>query len=952
MTNHGDDCYFFYYSTCSKGDSCPFRHCEAAMGSETMCSLWQENRCFRKVCKFRHMEIKKKRNEIPCYWENQPAGCQKSHCAFHHEKPRMIDGVFVPPSRGPALKREVEEEPAPAADPASPAPAPIANPANPQLRGVIKAETLENVPSPTHPPVVINPADDEDEDEDDQFSEEGEESSSRIVSPRKLLSGGNKDDSLNFGIRTLEEIRLRKALKANLKKAGQSPSSLSQGTGQTPPLGLHSNGTSGEKENIRSFIRPSQFSAKEDTPLQIDEPVKRHIAERLGRRKASLPAEQHFVVKKVGRNGGSFSDSRRSARGERAATQAHAAERLGRKVDSPEDDADAPPRKAVKPVRDRLGLPAEPAAPDNEREVQASGEIRIKTLEEIRQEKMAKAQGQEKVAKAQGEKMAGGQEKMAKAQGQEKVAKAQGQEKAAKAHGQEKAAKAQGQGPGTAVTKAPSPVKRSAKPPAGVHVKTFSEVLHARKRQQEKEVQRKEAGEEPGKPEAPPQEEVPGKKARAQPQPSEVRVKTLEEIRKEKAARAQAREQEVKTEESSAPPSALPKRRILRINKTTAAGADNGSNPNTPEATEKPPGPVTAENGAANGRQDSPGQTVKVKTFEEIMQEKRLRKQQGEQGAGQKRGVLQPAGRGLAPSAPKRSRGLPRTEGALRTATEGRHHLTARLTPRPARGHAHNRPPARCPQTKGVQSRHARSRHEGPASGTRVSPGEEPAPPGPAQEEEPQPERTQSPAPRRSPVQTAETKVRPKLNVKPSVVKAASQVKLGQKRKASESHRSAVAAVKPLNSAPAAVEDQPPEPSCKRADVKAPETAAPSVSVEAEAQARPPGPRLSSPAPGGTSETELHRTANAEQSSAPTAPVLSPAKEPPAAPQSSPAAKTPVQPKPRRQSTAATRATAALDDLDELMNEFADDPLDGEMELDPGKDEDDLLLELSEMIDS
>lgn len=88
MTNHGDDCYFFYYSTCTKvgnvwaqsyhvntwfdqkkvyepycvsfivqGDSCPFRHCEAAMGNETVCNLWQEGRCFRTVCKFRHMEI-------------------------------------------------------------------------------------------------------------------------------------------------------------------------------------------------------------------------------------------------------------------------------------------------------------------------------------------------------------------------------------------------------------------------------------------------------------------------------------------------------------------------------------------------------------------------------------------------------------------------------------------------------------------------------------------------------------------------------------------------------------------------------------------------------------------------------------------------------------------------------------------------------------------------------
>lgn len=90
MTNHGDDCYFFYYSTCTKvslstmltyshsvsrrkisncvwfivqGDSCPFRHCEAAMGNETVCNLWQEGRCFRSVCKFRHMEITVSKSE-------------------------------------------------------------------------------------------------------------------------------------------------------------------------------------------------------------------------------------------------------------------------------------------------------------------------------------------------------------------------------------------------------------------------------------------------------------------------------------------------------------------------------------------------------------------------------------------------------------------------------------------------------------------------------------------------------------------------------------------------------------------------------------------------------------------------------------------------------------------------------------------------------------------------
>lgn len=57
--------------------------------------------------------------------------------------------------------------------------------------------------------------------------------------------------------------------------------------------------------------------------------------------------------------------------------------------------------------------------------------------------------------------------------------------------------------------------------------------------------------------------------------------------------------------------------------------------------------------------------------------------------------------------------------------------------------------------------------------------------------------------------------VRPKLNVKPSVMKPAAQVKPGQKRKSAGTLCSAVAAVKPLNAAPAPDV----EPPCKRTQV-------------------------------------------------------------------------------------------------------------------------------------
>ncbi|XP_044747994.1 zinc finger CCCH domain-containing protein 11B-like isoform X2 [Coccinella septempunctata] len=80
-----NDCYFYYYSTCTKGDSCTFRHEPSALGCETMCSFWKEGKCLNVHCNYRHMELRKNRKAIQCYWENQPGGCLKPHCPFLHQ---------------------------------------------------------------------------------------------------------------------------------------------------------------------------------------------------------------------------------------------------------------------------------------------------------------------------------------------------------------------------------------------------------------------------------------------------------------------------------------------------------------------------------------------------------------------------------------------------------------------------------------------------------------------------------------------------------------------------------------------------------------------------------------------------------------------------------------------------------------------------------------------------
>ncbi|KAM4016901.1 zinc finger CCCH domain-containing protein 11A-like [Anomaloglossus baeobatrachus] len=305
MSNQGDDCYFFFYSTCTKGDGCAFRHCEAALGNETVCSLWKEGRCFQQNCKFRHMEIDKKRSEIACYWENQISGCQKANCAFHHTKGRFVDGAFFPPSKAMVTPQPCEPD-VPTSLP-SPTPAKLSVAPTPQLRGVKKLEATENVPSPTHPPVVINAADD-DEDDDDQFSEEGDEM--KNSSQHSMASGNQK------GI----HLSTRKSMKKDSTASSEMfISSYNQ------------------KEHSVSFQRTVKFSHK-DIPANLS------LAQRLGKRKkfqedSPLAASEGEVLPPVKKS---------------------LSERLGKRVAAPTDSPDFQPKKvpSSRHLKDRLGLPA------------------------------------------------------------------------------------------------------------------------------------------------------------------------------------------------------------------------------------------------------------------------------------------------------------------------------------------------------------------------------------------------------------------------------------------------------------------------------------------------------------------------------------------------------------------------------------------------------------------
>lgn len=167
------------------------------------------------------------------------------------------------------------------------------------------------------------------------------------------------------------------------------------------------------------------------------------------------------------------------------------------------------------------------------------------------------------------------------------------------------------------------------------------------------------------------------------------------------------------------------------------------------------------------------------------------------------------------------------------------------------------------------------------------------------------------------------SKAKPKVNVKPSVVKVVSSPKLAPKRKAVEVHPAVIAAVKPLSSSCVLQES----PSKKAAMAVVPLLSEEDKSVTV-AETENPKDSLVLPSAQASSE-----------------PLL---------PEGSGPSSSQMTPKPRRLSSASTGKPplSVEDDFEKLIWEISGGKLEAEIDLDPGKDEDDLLLELSEMIDS
>ncbi|XP_032972817.1 uncharacterized protein C12orf50 homolog isoform X1 [Rhinolophus ferrumequinum] len=254
MAEVGNDCYFFFNSTCMKGSQCRFRHCQEALGNDTVCSLWREGKCLDPLCRFRHMEMQQNCS-ISCFWETQPLGCVKISCIFYHSKPRNINGLFLPPSSNITQQKETQEE----------------TPLLTQSQEPLK--TQENIPPPIHYPLVLQT----------NFEEEEEE-------------GDEQTDASGLWTKTPEEIEEKRAIREMCHKSGEYYRF------HTPP------DTSSSKSIDSAAEKELERSSENGRELQegdgLTVPTKFSLSEKQGEMKASLDGKPRTDIAAFENGGG------------------------------------------------------------------------------------------------------------------------------------------------------------------------------------------------------------------------------------------------------------------------------------------------------------------------------------------------------------------------------------------------------------------------------------------------------------------------------------------------------------------------------------------------------------------------------------------------------------------------------------------------------------------------
>nr|XP_044599674.1 uncharacterized protein C12orf50 homolog isoform X4 [Equus asinus] len=270
MAEVGNDCYFFFNSTCIKGSQCRFRHCEEALGSDTVCSLWREGKCLDPLCRFRHMEMQQNCS-ISCFWETQPLGCVKISCIFYHSKPRNINGLFLPPSSNITLQKETQE----------------GIPPPTQSQEALKSQ--ENISRPIHHPLVLKTNFEEEEEEEDEQND-------YLALGQFNLKKIYPIDASGLWTKTSEEIEEKRAIKEICYKSGDYYRF------HTPPDKSSSKSIASTVE--KELEKPLENGSELQEGDGLTVPTKFSLYERQGEIKASLDRKPRTDIAAFENGGG------------------------------------------------------------------------------------------------------------------------------------------------------------------------------------------------------------------------------------------------------------------------------------------------------------------------------------------------------------------------------------------------------------------------------------------------------------------------------------------------------------------------------------------------------------------------------------------------------------------------------------------------------------------------
>lgn len=180
MSTSNDDCFFFYSSTCTKGDTCAFRHCEAARNSIVTCVFWKQNKCTTPQCPYRHSEkikpIVQNKADQPCYFETVASGCTRPSCPFKHLKPRphKVQKVSSGSSNNIITLVDATQD---------------CGTSQPTLGTLGESDKLEG---PVINPIIVNPA--EDSDFDSPFSSPVKNVTQKSVSMSNIIDVASRKD--------------------------------------------------------------------------------------------------------------------------------------------------------------------------------------------------------------------------------------------------------------------------------------------------------------------------------------------------------------------------------------------------------------------------------------------------------------------------------------------------------------------------------------------------------------------------------------------------------------------------------------------------------------------------------------------------------------------------------------------------------------------------------------